>query len=95
MDIPLTHTHLVHITTSTPHVCETERRKEIKEGGDGQMEELSEGCSSVLVNSHVCFHESESTDDVTQTICVEATSAWCLCVCVCVCKSLQQRERRP
>lgn len=59
-------------------VCVCLRRKEIKEGGDGQMEELSEGCSSVLVYSHVCFHEREFTDDVIKTTC--ATSAWCVCV---------------
>ena len=61
------------------------------------MEELSEGCSSVLENSHVCFHESEFTDDVTRTICVGATSALCVyvgcvCVCVCVCVCAITRE---
>lgn len=78
MDIPLPHTPGTHYYTSTLHVCV--RESEIKEAGDGQIEELSEGCSSVLVNSHVCFHERESTDDVTQTICVEATSACCVFV---------------
>ena len=55
-------------------------RKEIKEWREGQMEHLSEGCSSVLVNSRLCFHEGPLSS--WREPYVLQQNMWCICVCV-------------
>lgn len=75
--------HLVRITARIrPHVCVSvsvcQWSPEIKDGGGGEIDRWSSWLRAVegfLVISHVCFHEWESTDDVTRTIWTGATSA--------------------
>lgn len=76
--------HLVRITARIrPHVCVSvsvcQWSPEIKDGGGGEIDRWSSWLRAVegfLVISHVCFHEWESTDDVTRTIWTGAESAW-------------------
>lgn len=52
--------------------------EEIKEWREGQMERLSEGCTSVLVNSRVCFHEGPLSSWHEPYVLEQ--NIWCVCV---------------